>query len=108
MHAAIAEGYPEAQRHKLYLRLAKSYLRLGLNARARPALLIAKNLLREHGEPKESEVKEMPWISPWAVQVDQHKKKLEVCTARRQKLPQTGKVVTKAGKASTPCAPSVR
>ena len=59
VHAAIAEGYPEAQRHKLYLRLAKSYLRLGLNARARPALLIAKNLLKEHGAAKESEVAEI-------------------------------------------------
>ena len=59
VHAAIAEGYPEAQRHKLYLRLAKSYLRLGLNARARPALLIAKNMLKEHGGAKESEIKEM-------------------------------------------------
>ena len=59
VHAAIAEGYPEAQRHKLYLRLARSYLGLGLSARARPALLIAKNMLKERGGAKESEVKEM-------------------------------------------------
>ena len=58
VHSAIASGYPEAQRHKLYLRLAKSYLKLGLPARARPALLIAKSLLKEHGVTKETEIKE--------------------------------------------------
>ena len=44
---------------KLYLRLAKSYLKLGQPARARPALLIAKNLLKEHGDAKEAEVAEI-------------------------------------------------
>ena len=62
VHSAIASGYPEAQRHKLYLRLAKSYLKLGLPARARPALLIAKSLLKEHGVTKETELKETGMI----------------------------------------------
>ena len=38
VHSAIADGYPEDQRHKLYLRLAKSYLKLGLSAKARDAI----------------------------------------------------------------------
>ena len=35
VHSAIASGYPERQRHKLYIRLAKSYLNLGISAKAR-------------------------------------------------------------------------
>ena len=55
MFSIFFSGYPEETRYKLYERLGKCQIKLGRPMKAKPALLIASQLIRKSGLGEEKE-----------------------------------------------------
>ena len=55
MYSILCSGYPEETRYKLYERLGKCQIKLNRPMKAKPALLIASQLIRKSGLGEEKE-----------------------------------------------------